>query len=140
VQRTWRSAIREDVDQAIMLSMSFQACIRSLKEKGYEVVTGGKYMKVRPQGKERFVRLRSLGDNYTEEAIKQRILRQRMPEQPPKPAPLTVKRVKVRGDLDSPASHGRDSAHYTSTIYISFEKRSVSQQARCLIYCAKTCG
>ncbi len=92
-------AIREDVNQAIMVSMSFQAFIRSMKERGYEVVTSGKYMKVRPQGKERFVRLRSLGDSYTEEAIKQRILRQRMPERPPKPAPPSVKRVKVRGDF-----------------------------------------
>jgi hypothetical protein len=98
-QRTWRSAIREDVDQAIMTSMSFQAFIRSMKEKGYEVVTSGKYMKVRPQGKERFVRLRSLGDNYTEEAIKSRILRQRMPEHPPRPEPRIVKRVKVYGNF-----------------------------------------
>jgi hypothetical protein len=98
-QRTWRSAISEDVDQAIMVSMSFQAFIRSMKEKGYEVATSGKYMKVRPQGKERFVRLRSLGDDYSEEAIKQRILRQRMPERPPKPTPPIVKRVKVRGDF-----------------------------------------
>ena len=98
-QRTWRSAIREDVDQTVIVSMSFPAFIRSMKEKGYEVVTGGKYMKVRPQGKERFVRLRSLGDNYTEEAIKQRILRQRMPERPPKPTPPIVKRVNVRGNF-----------------------------------------
>ena len=97
--RTWRSAIREDVDQAVMESMSFQAFIRHMKEKGYEVVTNGKYMKVRPQGKERFVRIRSLGDNYAEEAIRQRILGQRMPERPPKPTRPTVRRVKVRGDL-----------------------------------------
>jgi hypothetical protein len=56
-------------------------------------------MKVRPQGKERFVRLYSLGDNYTEEAIRQRILRQRMPTRPPKLEPPTVRRVKVRGDF-----------------------------------------
>lgn len=98
-QRTWRSAIKDDVDQAIMVSMSFQAFIRSLKEKGYEVVTSNKYMKVRPQGKERFVRLHTLGDNYTEETIKQRILRQRMPERSAKPAPSAVKHVKVRGDF-----------------------------------------
>ena len=96
---TWHSAIREDVDQAVVMSMSFQAFIRSLKEKGYEVVTGGKYMKVRPQGKERFVRLRSLGDNYTEEAIKRRILRQRMPERPTRPEPPIVKHVKVYGNF-----------------------------------------
>lgn len=98
-QRTWRSTIREDVDQAVLVSMSFQAFIRSMKEKGYEVVTSSKYMKVRPQGKERFVRLRSLGDDYTEEAIKQSILRQRMSERVPKNTPPTIQRVKVRGDF-----------------------------------------
>lgn len=98
-QPTWRSAIREDVDQAVMVSMSFQAFIRSLKEKGYEIGTGGKYIKVRPLGKERFVRLHSLGDNYTEEAIRKRILRQRMPEHPPKPEPPKAKRVKVYGNF-----------------------------------------
>ncbi len=98
-QRTWRSAISEDVDQAVLVSMSFQAFIRSMKEKGYEVVTSGKYMKVRPQGKERFVRLHTLGDNYTEEAIKQRILKQSMPKRHPKTTPPTIKRVKVRGDF-----------------------------------------
>jgi hypothetical protein len=96
---TWRSAIREDVDQAVMMSMSFQAFIRNLKEKGYEVVTSGKYMKVRPEGKERFVRLYTLGNNYTEEAIRQRILRQRMPVRPLRPEPPTARYVKVRGDF-----------------------------------------
>jgi len=96
---TWRSSIREDVEQAIMVSMSFQAFIRSLKEKGYEVVAGGKYMKVRPPGKERFVRLRSLGNIYTEEAIRQRILQQRTPERLPKPALSTIKCMKVRGNF-----------------------------------------
>ena len=70
-QPTWRSAIREDVDKAIMASMSFQAFLRSLKSMGYEVKTGVKHMAVRPPGKERFVRLRSLGERYAEDAIRQ---------------------------------------------------------------------
>ena len=98
-QPTWRSAIREDVDKAVMASMSFQAFLRSLKDMGYEVKTGVKHIAVRPPGKERFVRLRSLGDSYTEEAIKQRILKQRAPERPPKPEPPKTVRVRVRGDF-----------------------------------------
>lgn len=98
-QRTWRSAIREDVDKAVMASMSFQAFLRSLKDMGYEVKTGVKHMAVRPPGKERFVRLRSLGDNYTEEAIKQRILKQRAPERPPRPVPPKIVRIRVQGDF-----------------------------------------
>ena len=98
-QPTWRSAIREDVDKAVMASMSFQAFIRSLKDMGYEVKTGVKHIAVRPPGKERFVRLRSLGDSYTEEAIKQRILKQRAPERPLKPVPPKIVRIRVQGDF-----------------------------------------
>lgn len=98
-QRTWRTAIREDVDKAIMQSMTWSAFIRSLKEQGYEIKTNVKHIAVRPPGKERFVRLRSLGDGYTEEAIKQRILKQRSPSRPPRPEPKKVLHVKVYGDF-----------------------------------------
>ena len=98
-QPTWRSAIREDVDKAILASMSFQAFMRSLKDMGYEIKTGVKHMAVRPPGKERFVRLRSLGERYTEEAIRQRILQQRAPMHPPRPEPPKVLRVRVYGDF-----------------------------------------
>ena len=98
-ERTWRTAIREDVDKAIMASMTWSAFLHSLKEQGYEIKTGVKHIAVRPPGKERFVRLRSLGDSYTEEAIKQRILKQREPAYPPQPKPKKVLRVKVYGDF-----------------------------------------
>ena len=98
-QRTWRTAIREDVDKAIMVSMTWSAFLRFLKEQGYEIKTGVKHIAIRPPGKERFVRLRSLGDDYTEEAIKQRILKQRSPARPKKPAPKSVLHVKVYGDF-----------------------------------------
>ncbi len=98
-QPTWRSAIREDVDKAIMASMSFQAFLRSLRSMGYEVKTGVKHMAVRPPGKERFVRLRSLGERYTEDAIRQRILKQCAPERPAKCAPSIPLRIRVYGDF-----------------------------------------
>lgn len=98
-QPTWRSAIREDVDKAVMASMSFQAFLRSMKDMGYEVKTGVKHIAVRPPGKERFVRLRSLGESYTEEAIRGRILKQRAPSRPPKPEPPKIVRIRVQGDF-----------------------------------------
>ena len=98
-QPTWRSAIREDVDRAVMASMSFQAFLRSLRDMGYETKTGVKHMAVRPPEKERFVRLRSLGESYTEEAIRGRILKQRAPARPPRTEPPRVLRVRVSGDF-----------------------------------------
>ena len=79
---TWRGLIREDVDKAIDESMTFTQFIANLRRQGYEVKTGVKYMAVRPNGKERFVRLKTLGDDYTEETIKERILKNRTPKRP----------------------------------------------------------
>ncbi|MCM1565172.1 MAG: relaxase/mobilization nuclease domain-containing protein [Dehalobacter sp.] len=79
---TWRGLIRKDVDKAVAASITFTQFIVTLRQQGYEVKTGVKYMAVRPPGKERFVRLKTLGDDYAEEAIKQRILRNRAPKRP----------------------------------------------------------
>ena len=76
---TWRSAIRADVDRAIAQSMTWNAFLSHLERQGYGIKTGVKHTAVRPPGKERFVRLRSLGDAYTEESIRNRILGQRRP-------------------------------------------------------------
>ncbi|OCZ54276.1 relaxase/mobilization nuclease domain-containing protein [Dehalobacter sp. TeCB1] len=77
---TWRGLIREDVDKAISASMTFTQFIATLRKQGYEVKTGVKYIAVRPEGKDRFVRMKTLGDNYCEDAIKQRILQNRSPK------------------------------------------------------------
>ena len=71
-ERTWRTAIREDVDKAAAASMTWQAFLAQMRKQGYEVKTGVKHIAVRPPGKERFVRLRSLGDEYAEDALRQR--------------------------------------------------------------------
>ena len=95
---TWWSLIREDVDKAIRQSISMSGFMRQLRSFGYEIKTG-KYISIRPQGKERFTRLKTLGDNYTEEAIKQRILRQRLPEHILKPIQPTVKYARFEGNF-----------------------------------------
>lgn len=71
---TWRSVIAADVDVAISKSRTFTQFINVLKSQGYEVKTGVKYISVRPPNKKRFVRLKTLGLNYTEEKIKERLL------------------------------------------------------------------
>jgi hypothetical protein len=93
---TWYSQIRADVDSCITRSFLFEHFIANLKKQGYEVKTG-KYIAVRPPGRERFVRLKTLGDNYTEEAIRQRIWdHERMPLYH-RPPPPPRKYYKVRG-------------------------------------------
>jgi len=94
---TWRGLIRADVDKAVNASMTFSQFIAALREQGYEIKTGVKYMAVRPPGKERFVRLKTLGDDYIEEAIKQRILHNRNPRRPEALAEPPPKRSVFKG-------------------------------------------
>lgn len=95
---TWRGTIRADFDIAIKTSMTMSAFIRNLHNMGYEVKTGV-HIAVRPPNKERFVRLESLGEGYTEETIKSKILCQNRPEKPPYYPPSIVKKAKVYGDF-----------------------------------------
>ncbi|MEN3004798.1 relaxase/mobilization nuclease domain-containing protein [Dehalobacterium formicoaceticum] len=96
---TWRGLIREDVDQAIAAAMTFTQFIAALRKQGYEVKTGVKHLAVRPLGKERFVRLTTLGDDYAEEAIKRRILQNRTPQRPPPLPEPKRKRCTFKGSL-----------------------------------------
>ena len=73
-QPTWRTAIRRDVDEAIQQSLTWRQFLTVLERKGYEVRLGHKYPVLRPPGKERFVRFKTLGKRYTPEAIQTRIL------------------------------------------------------------------
>ena len=73
-QPTWRTAIRQDVDEAIQQSLTWRQFLTVLDRKGYEVRLGRKYPVLRPPGKERFVRFKTLGKRYTPEAIQTRIL------------------------------------------------------------------
>lgn len=95
---TWYGQIRQDVDSCITRAFLFEHFIANLKKQGYEVKTG-KYIAVRPPGKERFVRLKTLGDSYTEEAIRERIRdRERTPLYH-RPAPAPKRYDKVKGKL-----------------------------------------
>lgn len=73
-QPTWRTAIRQDVDEAIQQSLTWWQFLTVLDRKGYEVRMGRKYPILRPPGKERFVRFKTLGKRYTPEAIQTLIL------------------------------------------------------------------
>lgn len=71
---TWRGIIKNDVDEVIKQSMTDKQFFYLLREKGYSIKQG-KDITVRPQGKERGIKLaRNLGEEYTCEAICKRIL------------------------------------------------------------------
>jgi len=76
-KRTWRDTIREDVDEAISCCHAPSQFVHTLRKLGYEVKENVKYMAVRPPGKERYVRLKSLGEQYDWPNIQHRIFEQK---------------------------------------------------------------
>ena len=95
---TWYGQIRRDVDACIARAFLFEHFIDGLKRQGYEVKTG-KYLAVRPPGKARFVRLRTLGGDYAEDAIRRRIRAQGQYERPAPPPPVTRQQRQFRGKV-----------------------------------------
>ncbi len=70
---SWRSLIRRDIDDAISRSENTREFMAQMKKMGYTMKTNVKHTAIKPPGKERFVRLRSLGPGYTEEDIERRL-------------------------------------------------------------------
>lgn len=68
----WREMIQRDVDACIMQAESFEEFLDLMVEKGYDIKQN-KYLAVRPKGMQRFCRCKSMGEDYTEERIRERI-------------------------------------------------------------------
>ena len=70
--KSWKSKLKIAVDALIPQVSSFEELLQRLQAAGYEIKRG-KYISCRAQGQERFARLKTLGADYTEEAITERI-------------------------------------------------------------------
>ncbi len=98
---TWRGFIKADIDEAIRMSLTERQFFRHLEEKGYEIKMG-KDISVRPQGKERFVRLmRNFGEEYSIENIRRRILSQYIPEKPLAEPERKTRHYRMQGSMKS---------------------------------------
>mgnify|MGYP002460727492 FL=1 len=69
---TIRDRIVLDIDRLIYSSTSVENLLNKLKERGYEI-KHGKYIAVKAPFAERFVRLKSLGDEYLPKMLERRI-------------------------------------------------------------------
>ena len=69
---SWKGKLKTAVDGLIPQVSSFEELLSRLQAAGYEIKPG-KYVSCRAPGQERFTRLKTLGADYTEEAIRERI-------------------------------------------------------------------
>lgn len=69
---SWKQKLRQTIDRLVITAKDYDDFLRLMQEAGYEIKTG-KYISFRAEGQERFTRSKTIGENYTEERIKERI-------------------------------------------------------------------
>lgn len=70
---SWKTLLRKTIDAAIRSSDTFDAFLSFMKESGYEIKSDITYLSFRAAGQERYTRAKTVGDNYTEDRIRERI-------------------------------------------------------------------
>ena len=69
---SWKQKLKQTIDRLVITAKDFDDFLRLMQEAGYEIKTG-KYISFRAEGQDRFTRSKTIGENYTEDRIKERI-------------------------------------------------------------------
>ncbi len=73
-QPTWKTSIKEDIDSVVTMVFTWKQFLNRMEGKGYTFRLDRIHVTLTPPGKQRPVRLKTLGRNYTPEALQRRIL------------------------------------------------------------------
>ena len=69
---SWKQKLKQTIDRNIITAKDYDEFLKLMQDAGYEIKTG-KYISFRAEGQERFTRAKTIGENYSEERIKERI-------------------------------------------------------------------
>ena len=129
---TVRDLIRRDIDAALDGSLSYDMLLESLRRQGYTIKRSPKvkHTAIRPPGGQRFVRLDSLGDGYTEADLMQRLNEQRHEPEPTLPVFSEQKRyaVRRRPRCYPPVKRGSFRALYLYYLYLLSPRKKRPQK------------
>ena len=105
---TVRGLIRQDIDAALADAFTLQSFYDALQKRGYAIKRGAnvKHTAIKPPGSDRFVRLDSLGNGYTEADIRERLNKSRTQPTAPEPqaaASLYIPKGRYKVKRRSPA-------------------------------------
>ena len=69
---SWKSRLQFDIDRMITQSKDWDEFLKKMADLGYEIKYG-KHIAFKPKNKARFTRTKTIGEDYTEERLKERI-------------------------------------------------------------------
>ena len=71
-ETSWKQKLKQTIDRNIIMAKDYDEFLKLMQDAGYEIKPG-KYISFRAEGQERFTRAKTIGENYTEERIKERL-------------------------------------------------------------------
>ena len=98
---SYKAKLKSVIDRLLQACADLEDLLRRLQEEGYEI-RRGKYISCRASDQERFTRLKTLGIDYTEEALAARIAGRTRPSKRPKARDGSIQRIAVIQDNQSP--------------------------------------
>lgn len=107
--KSWKALLRENIDAALPGAASFEDFLAAMRAAGYEVETGGKFLKFRAADQARFTRAKTLGADYTEEALRSRVGKPRgqLPRRKRSILPPKPERVNLLIDIQARLAQGK---------------------------------
>ena len=98
---SYKARLKSAIDRLLPACADLEDLLRRLQEEGYDI-RRGKYISCRASNQERFTRLKTLGVDYTEEALAARIAGRTRPSKRPKVQDERIQRIAVIQDNQSP--------------------------------------
>ena len=120
---TVRGLIRQDIDAALIESFTLQSFYEALQKRGYTIKRGAnvKHTAVKPPGSNRFFRLDSLGDGYTEGDIRDRLNRSRTePDVQEMPERIYLQKKRYKFKHRSPARREKRKLSGLRRLYLHY--------------------
>ena len=110
---TWKTPIQQDLNAAAAASLTWKQFLRALEKRGYAFRFDRKYPTLILPGTGRTVRFKTLGRNYTPEAIQNRILYPKPPHRAGKQTPPTSRFLLLLGEKPPRRISGLQALYYS---------------------------
>ena len=98
---SYKAKLKSTIDRLLPACVDLENLLRRLQEEGYEIRRGN-YISCQASDQERFTRLKTLGIDYTEEALMARIAGRTRPSKRPKVRDGSIQRIAVIQGNQSP--------------------------------------
>ena len=126
---TWKTPIQKDIEEAIAASLTWKQFLRVMEKQGYAFRFDRKYATMILPGTGRTVRFKTLGKNYTPEAIQNRILYPKPPHRAGKQTPPASRFLILLGEKPPRRISGLRALYYSYLYKMGRCRKSPGTQA-----------